>query len=146
MRTIYQCSLLSLVWLFLIIAACPLQAKVVYNTPPQKVLKKKKIKKRYKKQAYFKRYIHKKKHPANIQESAPSLGAVIGWFLFIWLLWWLLMAIPIILGLVFNLPWLWILGIVLGCLPLLFVLVLFLIVLFSGSQQDRISKKKMDTI
>ncbi|MFK7796814.1 MAG: hypothetical protein AB8E82_05115 [Aureispira sp.] len=143
MKATYQLSL-YLIW-FLLSITYPLQAKVVYNLPPQKIANKKLTKKKHKKWAYKKRYANKKYQPSKIKENAPSVGTVIGWLLLVWLLWWGIMSIPIILGLVFNLPWLWILGVVLGCLPLVLLLGVFLVVLF-GSREPSPSEKKTNTI
>lgn len=141
MSNSYQFSLFSIVCLFLI-TIYPLQAKFFYNMPPPKVLKKQRIKQQYRKFIHKKKYPTQKQKPAKVQENAPSVGTVIGWLLLLWLLWWIVMTIPIILGLVFNLTWLWILGIILGCLPLLFVLGLFLMVLLGG---NRTSKAETNT-
>lgn len=144
MKTTYQLCL-YLIW-FLLSITYPLQAKVVYNLPPQTVINKKLPKKKYKKRAYKRSYANKKQHPSKIKENAPSVGTVIGWLLLVWLLWWGIMSIPIILGLVFNLPWLWILGVVLGCLPLALLLGVFLVVLFGSIQPSTPSEKRATTI
>ncbi|MGH1335498.1 MAG: hypothetical protein ACRBFS_05165 [Aureispira sp.] len=135
----YAPRLLLLIGWLLFGNCLPIQAAIVSNTPPQKNLKKRKRafkkRKRWRKQKI--EYKITKKSPNTLQEGAPSLGAILGWLLFLYLLWWVLMAIPIMLGVMLGIPALWIIGVVLGLLPIGVLLIIFLVALLAAIGSDR---------
>lgn len=100
----------------------PLQAALVPVVPPQKQLKKTTSNTKKQRWRLFKqRYKTIKQSTKTTQQSSLSFLA---WFLIIWVLWWMLMATLIVVGLVQGIPALWITGIVLAVFP--FVLLFFL--------------------
>ncbi len=112
----------------------PLQAAIFYAPPPAKKLSKQSavVKKKH---AYGGRFFEKRiplaQNKVQQEQTKPSHGAgILGWALFILGIWWLIMAIPIVLGIVFSLPFLWIIGLILALFPIVFVLILILGLLF----------------
>lgn len=121
----------------------PFSCKASVNPPiSNKIQKKKAIQSKHSKThlSFKKPYYYGKKPldyrqpppkaPETTNCEGPDLGQVIGALLAILLLWAIPTGVLVLLGVVFGLTWLWILGLVLFLIPVVFVLLLVITVAF----------------
>lgn len=116
--------LLPLIGLFIALVLPPLQGAVQLPTPPEKKTKKRKA---FRKKNRRKLSLRRMASPSKIAKGTLSIGSFLVLFLWLFLAWVVLTAVLIILGVVLGVPALWIIGVVLGAIPFLFLLFVLLV-------------------
>lgn len=83
------------------------------------------------------RYYHKKpldlskKHPNQLACEGPDMAQTLGILALLLLIWAVPTGILVLLGLIFGITWLWILGLVLFLIPVVFLAIVLLAIVFN---------------